>query len=100
MPAGHVSKGEFLYNWISFPYEGEETYDETTAEWSSTTTNYSLACAMQVGGVSSMVMNFEGSGDLFWESTTRDNYQNTMENQNEEDRADDDDDDNDDDDTT
>lgn len=76
-----MSKGEFLYNWISFPYEETyETYDETTDVWNTetTTTNYSLACAMQVGGVSSMVMNFEGDGNLFWESKSRPNYDNTM----------------------
>ena len=65
-------KGTFLFNWATFPYEEEyEECDESTGEctWTTETTNYSLACVNTAEtGDMARVMNFEGPGDLLWET--------------------------------
>lgn len=75
LPADTVAKGEWIYNWATYP-SSEEVYDSTTDTWTTETTNYSLACAIRAGGDYAMVMNFEGSGDLRWESQA--NYYSTI----------------------
>ena len=77
VPKDSIAKGEWIYQWSTYP-SMEEVFDETTQEWTTQTTNYSIACAIQAGMDAAMVMHFSGTGDLLWESTASNNYQATM----------------------
>ena len=67
LPTDAVAKGDWLMSWVTLPTY-ETVYDETTGDYTDSTTNYSLACIIQAGLEETFVMNFEGSGSMWYDA--------------------------------
>lgn len=70
VPKDTIAKGEWIYQWSTYPVT-EELWDDSTQSTYTQTTNYSIACAIQAGMDAAMVMNFEGPSALNWDSSSQ-----------------------------